>query len=148
LKARKHAGFSRKYKTSGEYRDRFALWAASGPGSRNDTTKEHFLTIEIKEIDMFKPTLQKLLKDSYYAKHVPAFIQIPALGAIEEETTKPIQEATVDDLAFAAQALDKEQSALYKRIAAVRELYSEARAKGALGAENIVDALSRKGGAQ
>ncbi len=97
---------------------------------------------------MFKPTLQKLIKDSYYAKHVPAFIQIPALGAIEEETTKPIQEATVDDLAFAAQALDKEQSALYKRLAAVRELYSEARAKGALGAENIVDALSRKGGAQ
>jgi hypothetical protein len=97
---------------------------------------------------MFKPTLQKLLKDSYYAKHVPAFIQIPALGAIEEETTKPIQEATLDDLAFAVQALDKEQSALYKRLAAVRELYSEARAKGALGAENIVDALSRKGGAQ
>ena len=54
----------------------------------------------------------------------------------------------LDDLAFAAQALDKEQSAIYKRLSAIRELYTEARAKGALGAENIVDALSRKGGAQ
>jgi len=44
--------------------------------------------------------------------------------------------------------LDKEQSAIYKRLSAIRELYTEARAKGALGAENIVDALSRKGGAQ
>ena len=66
---------------------------------------------------MFKPSLQKLIKDSYYAKHVPAFIQIPALGAIEEDTNKPIHEATLDDLAFAAQALDKEQSAIYKRLA-------------------------------
>ncbi len=97
---------------------------------------------------MFKPSLQKLIKDSLYAKYVPAFIQIPALGAIKEDTTKPIHEATLDDLAFAAQALDKEQSAIYKRLAAIRELYTEARAKGALGAENIVDALSRKGGAQ
>jgi|GEM_PF-6291225 len=54
---------------------------------------------------MYKPTLQKLIKDSYYAKYVPAFIQIPELGAIEEDTNKPIHEATLDDLAFAAQAL-------------------------------------------
>jgi hypothetical protein len=97
---------------------------------------------------MFKPTLQKLLKDSYYAKHVPAFIQIPALGAVEEEITKPITEATLDDLEFAAQALDKENDALTSRLYAIRNLYRDARKKGALGAENIVDALSRKGGAQ
>ncbi len=97
---------------------------------------------------MFMPSLQKLIKDSYYAKHVPAFIQIPELGAIPEDTTKPIHEATLDDLVFAAQALDKEQSAIYKRLSAIRALYTEARAKGALGAENIVDALSSKGGAQ
>jgi hypothetical protein len=97
---------------------------------------------------MFKPTLQKLIKDSYHAKNVPAFIQIPALGAIEEEITKPITEATLDDLAFAAQALDNEQTTLYKRLAAIRQLYSEARSKGALGNENILDALARKGGAQ
>ncbi|WP_375642533.1 MULTISPECIES: hypothetical protein [unclassified Bartonella] len=97
---------------------------------------------------MFKSLLQKLIKFSYYAKHVPAFIQILALGAIPENTIKPIHEATLDDIAFAIQVLDKEQSAIYKRLSAICELYTEARAKGALGAENIVDALSRKGGAQ
>ena len=50
---------------------------------------------------MFKPSLQKLTKDSYYAKYVPVFIQILELGAIPEDTTKPIHEATLDDLAFA-----------------------------------------------
>ncbi|WP_212111469.1 hypothetical protein [Bartonella queenslandensis] len=97
---------------------------------------------------MFKPSFQKLIQYRHYAKYVPAFIQILALGTIEEDTIKPISEATLDDLVFAAQALDKEQSAIYKRLSAIRELYTEARSKGALGAENIVDALSRKGGTQ
>ena len=96
---------------------------------------------------MFKSKFEKLLQDSYYGKNLPTHIHIPALGAIEEETTKPITEATLDDLEFAAQALDEESSALYRRIYAIRELHSEARKKGALGSENIVDALSRKGGA-
>ncbi|GFZ79925.1 hypothetical protein RLOatenuis_1350 [Rickettsiales bacterium] len=94
---------------------------------------------------MFKLTLQKLSKDSSCTKHVPAFIQIPVLGATPEDTTKPIHEATLDDLVFAAQALDQEQSAICRRFAAIRELYSEACAKGALCVENIVDALFRKG---
>ncbi len=47
---------------------------------------------------MFKPSLQKLIKDRLYAKYVPAFIQIPALGAIEEDTTKPIHEVSLQDL--------------------------------------------------
>lgn len=97
---------------------------------------------------MFKSTLQKLLKDSYYANNLPAHIRIPALGAVEEETVKPIAEATLDELAFATQALDQESDALTTRLYAVRSLYRDARKKGALGSENVIDALSRKGGAQ
>jgi len=97
---------------------------------------------------MFKPKLEKLLKDSYYYKNLPVFIRIPALGAVQEEVTKPIVEATLDELEFAAQALDKESEALTTRLYAIRRLYREAREKGALGTENILDALSRKGGAQ
>jgi hypothetical protein len=97
---------------------------------------------------MFKPTLQKLVKDQFYAQHIPAFIRIPALGAITEETTKPVSEATLDDLAFAAQALDQESSVIRRREMAIKELYNEARKHGALGSENIIDALSRKAGAQ
>lgn len=118
------------------------------PAAETTRPKSISQIIEIKEIDMFKPTLQKLLKDSYYGKNLPVYIRIPALGAVEEEITKPITEATLDDLEFAAQALDKENDALTSRLYAIRNLYRDARKKGALGAENIVDALSRKGGAQ
>jgi len=97
---------------------------------------------------MFKSKLTKLLKDEYLTRDLPKEITVPALGAIPETSIKNLEDATLDDLAFAAQALDLEVGAIYKRLSAIRELYTEARAKGALGAENIVDALSRKGGAQ
>ena len=97
---------------------------------------------------MFKSKLEKLFKDTYLAKSLPETIRIPALGTIPEEMVKPIEEATLDDLAFAVQALDKESDALTSRIYALRRLYRDAREKGALGNENILDALARKGGAQ
>lgn len=97
---------------------------------------------------MFKSSLEKLLKDSYYYKNLPVHIRIPALGAVQEEITKPIVEATLDDLAFAAQALDSEVDAINTRLYAIRRLYRDAREKGALGGENILDALSRKGGTE
>jgi hypothetical protein len=97
---------------------------------------------------MFKSKLEKLFKDSYLAKNLPETIRIPALGANPKEMVKPIEQATLDDLAFAAQALDKESDALTSRLYALRRLYRDAREKGALGNENIIDALSRKGGDQ
>jgi len=122
---------------------------------------------------MFKPKLEKLLKDSWYYTNLPVFIRIPALGAIQEEVTKPIVEATLDELEFAALALDKESEALTTHryalrhklelaeqalnkqsealtthLYAIRRLYKEARSKGALGGDNILDALARKGGAE
>ncbi len=95
---------------------------------------------------MFKSKLERLLKDSYYYKNLPVHIRIPALGAVQEETVKPITEATLDELEFAAQALDKEADSIRSCIFAIRRLYEEARKKGALGSENILDALARKGG--
>ena len=97
---------------------------------------------------MFKSKLTKLLKDEYLTRDLPKEITVPALGAIPETSIKNLEDATLDDLAFAAQALDLEVDAINSRLYAIRRLYREARAKGALGAENIVDALSRKGGAQ
>ena len=95
---------------------------------------------------MFKSKLEKLLKDDYTFKRLPETIRIPALGAIHEEIIKPISEASLDELEFAALALDKEADLLRSRIYAIRRLYEEARKKGALGGENILDALARKGG--
>jgi hypothetical protein len=111
------------------------------------TNQRAFLT-GIKEKHMFKPKLEKLLKDSYYYKNLPVYIRIPALGAVQETITKTIVESTLDDLAFAAQAMDQEVEAINSRLYAIRRLYRDAREKGALGGENILDALSRKGGAE
>lgn len=97
---------------------------------------------------MFKSKLEKLFKDSYLAKNLPETIRIPAIGAIPEEIVKPVEEATLDDLAIVTQAMDKESEALTLRLYALRRLYREAREKGALGSENILDALARKGGVQ
>ncbi|WP_419903497.1 hypothetical protein [Kiloniella sp.] len=97
---------------------------------------------------MFKSKLTKLLKDEYLTRDLPKEITVPALGAIPETSIKNLEDATLDDLAFAAQALDLEVDAINSRLYAIRRLYRAARSKGALGAENIVDALSRKGGDQ
>ena len=50
--------------------------------------------------------IEKLLKDTYLANNVPESIHIPPLGENLTDVTKPIEQATLDDIAFAAQALD------------------------------------------
>ncbi len=97
---------------------------------------------------MSKEKLEKLIKDSFTYGHLPENIRIPALGDNHNEVIKPLETATLDDIAFAAQALDQESDALYSRLSALRRLYREARSRGALGSDNIIDALSRKGGVQ
>ena len=91
----------------------------------------------------------KLLGDDFLARNVPEAVHIPPLGENMTDIVKPIEHATLDDIAFAAQALDKKVDALRDGLYALQRLYREARAKGALGRDNIVEALTRKiGGAQ
>lgn len=89
---------------------------------------------------MTKGLLRKLCRAFYLQDSLPDTITLPSTGEGQQAIEKPIEEATLDDIAFAAQALDKETDALYSR------LYREARAKGGLGSDNILDALSKKGG--
>jgi hypothetical protein len=91
--------------------------------------------------------IEKLLKDTYLANNVPESIHIPPLGENLTDVTKPIEQATLDDIAFAAQALDQKADALNSTLYALRRLYREARSKGAVGSDNIVDAIiGKKGG--
>ncbi len=92
--------------------------------------------------------IEKLMDAKYMCKDLPDSIRIPPIGDIETEVVKPIEEATIDELTFAAQALDNEYNAILDSVVAIRLLCKEARAKGALGCENIIAALSRKGGAR
>lgn len=95
---------------------------------------------------MNKGLLRKLCRAFYLQDSLPDTISIPATGEGQQAIEKPIEEATLDDIAFAAQALDKETDVLYSRLSVLRRLYREARAKGGLGSDNILDALSKKGG--
>ena len=90
--------------------------------------------------------IEKLLKYTYLANNVPESIHIPPLGENLTDVTKPIEQATLDDIAFAAQALDQKVDALNSTLYALRRLYREARSKGAVGSDNIVDALTGKKG--
>lgn len=93
--------------------------------------------------------LEKLFGDTYLARNVPESVHIPPLGINRTDIVKPIEHATLDDIAFAAQALDKKADALRDELYALHRLYKEARARGALGSDNIVHAITGKnGGAQ
>lgn len=92
---------------------------------------------------------EKLFGDTYLARNVPESVHIPPLGENRMDIVKPIEQATLDDIAFAAQALDKKADALRDELYALQRLYKEARVKGALGKDNIIEAVTgKKGGAQ
>ena len=97
---------------------------------------------------MTRQTVKSLMKDADYARYLPETIRIPAHGEAVPDVTKSLEEATVDDVALAQQAAEATQNALYKLSQALQELHRQARAKGALGADPIINALSGKGGAQ
>ncbi len=90
--------------------------------------------------------LEKLFKDSYLVTNLPESIHIPPLGDNLTDVVKPIEQSTLDDIAFAAQALDQKADALNSSLYALRRLYREARSKGAIGSDNIIDALTGKKG--
>ena len=93
--------------------------------------------------------IEQLRKDDYYFKNLPDTIRIPAIGVILEEIVKPIETATLDDLAFAVLALQEQSSAIYALTEPLHHLYDQARKNGALGSQVAIDALPEtKGGAK
>jgi hypothetical protein len=83
--------------------------------------------------------IKKLTKQSsYHFESLPDFIQLPARDELRHLTmTCALADATVDQLAFAIQRMEAEQSANFRRLAALRELYERARKQGALGAQSL-----------
>ena len=96
-----------------------------------------------------KTKLDLLREDNCFFADLPETIRIPPLGPRQEEVTKPIETASIDDIAFAQLALQAKSSALYAEIDALRRIYDMARKNGALGADNAVDAIpDTKGGSK
>jgi hypothetical protein len=78
---------------------------------------------------------------------LPDTIAIPVFeGRQRAATVKAIEDATLDDIAFAMLAAEAEFNAVGNRLHALRKLYGLTRQAGALGADRAVDAISAEGG--
>jgi len=93
-----------------------------------------------------KSKLDRLRKDEFYLSGLPNTICIPALGDRQEEVTKPIETATLDDLAFAQLGLQAKSSALHSKTNALQRIYEMARQNGHLGSDNALDSIPDKKG--
>jgi hypothetical protein len=84
-----------------------------------------------------------LRKRHIWLEALPDTIAIPALEAWQREAcVKAIEDATLDDIAFAMLGAEAEFNAVGDRLHALRKLYNLARQAGALGADRAVDTIS------
>ncbi|GAB4119056.1 MAG: hypothetical protein Kow00104_01230 [Rhodothalassiaceae bacterium] len=90
-----------------------------------------------------KSELERLREGNCLLADLPDIIRIPPLGAHREEVTKPIETASLDDIAFAVRGLEAEFNAVGDRLHALRKLYTLARDAGAHGADRALDAVAR-----
>lgn len=99
---------------------------------------------KIKPVLQPKPLLDRLRElPQIYSKDLPASIRIPAVpGQCNDEVLRPLLDASLDDVAFGIQALEQESSALFRRIQALRDLYTQARKRGALGSTSVAQAFA------
>ncbi len=87
-----------------------------------------------------------LRKRYIWLEALPDSIAIPALEARQRTATvKAIEDATLDDIAFAMLVTEAEFNAVGDRLHALRKLYGLARQAGALGADRAVGAISDEG---
>ena len=87
-----------------------------------------------------------LRKRHIWLEALPESIAIPALEARQRPAAdKPIEDATLDDIAFAMLGMEAEFNAVGDRLHALRKLYNLARQAGALGSDRAVDAICEGG---
>lgn len=92
-----------------------------------------------------QPTLLQLLSTAhpYALVDLPSSIRIPAVETRRpDEVVRPLEEATIDDVAFAILGVEAEVRVVHRRLNALRELYDLARKRGALGADNVSDTFA------
>jgi len=90
---------------------------------------------------MFKNPLEKL-RESHWLASLPDTIAIPSLPD-RAARTRPVDRASVDDIAFALVALEEERRSLGRTILALEDVLHMARRQGAKGSDNAVAAAVR-----
>ncbi|SFL05473.1 hypothetical protein [Falsiroseomonas stagni] len=83
------------------------------------------------------------LREKLWLKMLPDIIEVPTGPGGSPVITKPVAQATVDDVAFAAEALFRQSVALHRKADALRQIHDLARRAGAVGAVNATAAAAR-----
>ncbi len=89
--------------------------------------------------------LETLRKSSFSLESLPDAIAIPAVSDADEAESKPLILATVDDIAFAQQGLNKELSRIVQEMESLRRVHDMARGLGAKGADYALEFLREHG---
>lgn len=87
-----------------------------------------------------KKTLFQKLRErpEWYVRELPDTICIPALeGHRPEEVTVALEDATLDDLAFAIVGIEAQVAQARRGLSGLRELYEQARKRGGSGANTV-----------
>lgn len=88
-----------------------------------------------------KAAIEKLRQRSEWGmRDLPEIIRVPALeGHRTQEAVVPLEESTIDDLAFAIIGLESQVTEMRRPLVGLRELYDQARKRGALGTSTVAD---------
>ena len=88
-----------------------------------------------------KAAIEKLRQRSEWGmRDLPEIIRVPALeGHRTQEAVVPLEESTIDDLAFAIIGLEAQVTEMRRPLIGLRELYDQARKRGALGTSTVAD---------
>lgn len=86
--------------------------------------------------------LDAVRKQHVFLDTLPDTIHVPASGERRDAVTKPLEDATLDEVAFATVALEAECDRTYGRLHALKRLTTIARKRGAVGSDRILDVLS------
>lgn len=87
---------------------------------------------------LFPNPIARLRKAHYALEDLPDAVTFPKHPARDVETPLPLEDATVDDIAFAIVAADQESIAASRRASALKRLYQMAREAGATGIDPVV----------
>ncbi len=88
-----------------------------------------------------KAAIEKLRQRSEWGmRDLPEIIRVPALESHRtQEAVVPLEESTIDDLAFAIIGLEAQVTEMRRPLVGLRELYDQARKRGALGTSTVAE---------
>ena len=86
---------------------------------------------------MFKTIIEALRKKSLSLSELPETVRVPGHGGNPSIDGLHLDDASVDDLAFAIQGLESELSHVCGQLNALRKLHDLARNRGAIGTDKV-----------